>query len=146
MAYVKKKTLANRLRQYEKNRAPTIAAYEIYKTETKYRNRRAVADMHKFIAIKSYTSYLNFAKFMHVVHVSNTDLYIRAMLFYNRKVNTWTNDYSYRLYLEYIDEQQPPLDAITETVNVLFDMSELVELPVDKLMHELHFSEIMKRV
>jgi len=140
---VNKALFAKRIRAFEKDKEPTIRAYELQKIFMELKRFKPSKTLHDFIGLSSYTHYLRLSKFIVLVHIHDPKIYLRAMIHHNRTLNQFTNNWSYRLYLEFLDEQIQPTDSIKTTINLLFDLAEEVELSVAELISELLLSEIM---
>jgi len=140
---VKKELYAKRLRAYNKNSAEVLQAFEIYKVLQKARGYKSVNDIHHFMGTKSYAHYIKFAAFVKKLHIHDVETYMKAMINNHRTLSQWTLNWSYRMYLEYVDEHKPPMDSITDTINELFNIAEQVDMGVAELIDAFQLPEIL---
>lgn len=139
---VSKERLAARYREHKKNPHFAFAALEIRNLWLSM-SRNKSQTFENFIKSIAYVHYLTFSKFVRTVHVNDIHSYLKAMKLNKRFPNTWANNWSYRFYLEYLDNEKSPNDSIADTTNELFDLAEQCDLTVSELIDELQLSEII---
>jgi len=139
---VRKDVYARNLREIKKNEHTALSALEIAKTYHRIRGYKQPTDLTSFAGTKNFQNYMRLAKMVKEVGVPDIELYLRAMIHYNKAHNTWTTNHSYKCFLEYMDDHIGAEQAVEESIGELQYYASKLEMTVPDLLDFMTLSEI----
>ena len=139
---IRKDVYAKRLREIKKDEHTALSAFEIAKTYHQIRGYKQPADMASFAGTKNFPHYMRLAKMFKEVGVPDIELYLRAMIHFNKAHTTWTTNHSYKCFLEYMDDRIGAEEAVNESVGELQYYAAKLEMTIPDLINFMTLSEI----
>jgi hypothetical protein len=113
----------------QKRRAQEIAspngqaAYGYFTTWLKARKFKAQA-VEAFMSSRYYRAFLKFAAMVVAAGISKPDRYVILMLENGITPDLWCRDACYKIYLDWMDKQEDPLEQVQSSVECLIDLAE----------------------
>lgn len=96
-----------------------------------------------FLVSKYFNAFVEFAKFISRVKMSDPDFYIRSMIRKNFPPEMWRLDATYTMYLESIVYNMPPIEQISKTIRFLDRMCDKAECDYVTLINTMEASELL---
>jgi hypothetical protein len=121
--YFMRHTCKEQTRSEELSTTIGQAAYFFY-CEWMSMYKRKPPSIDTFATSRFYTSFLEFAKHVKKLKISNTTKFIEIMKDKDISPMLWRRDQCYSMYLEWMDKKQDPLDQVQGSIETLFDISD----------------------
>jgi hypothetical protein len=121
------------------------AAYNWY-GEWMRAQRRSVPDQERFMNSRQYTYFVKFAEWVEKLAVPNPTQFIKLMIDTGTQPVLWCRDLTYAMYLEWYDNEYPPLTQFIESFDVLRELAVDHGVTLNEIYDVLGYLEIAKLV
>jgi hypothetical protein len=99
------------------------AAFGYYRAWMRFRGFREQSS-NAFLDSKFYRSFINFARLVQDANIGEPERYIQLMVESTIQPALWVSPNAYKLYLNWFDNQQEPLEQVQASINMLMDIAE----------------------
>jgi len=125
---ISQRVLAKRIRETAKE--DVVAAFELQSSYSSILKRRGCKSEDSFLRSANFPHFVKLSRFGREVHIPNLSLYLKIMVAANRRPNTWTNDHSYRIFLETMNSQTAANEMIEISAKTIQSLAEKNEMRV----------------
>lgn len=108
--------------------------------------RRKVPSAETFMDSVMFTSFCKFYDFVVKLHIPAPERYIDLMVKHDFDPKMWTLNDCYKLYLDWIDRCSDPFDQAATTVDMLYQLSEATNVPVQNVFEAIHPREVIELI
>lgn len=123
-----------------------MRAYGLYQEWMRCKTGKADISMATFAKSKLLHSFCRLVEYFDRLRVSYQFGYIKVMVGHKIDPHLWTHKNAYRLYIDWIDQSEPPLQQVSRSVEFLFKLSEQHRVPVQHLFNILHPQQIIEYI
>jgi hypothetical protein len=119
------------------------AAYKFYADWMKAYDRK-VPDIETFAQSRYFNSFIKFAEFVKKLQIPSPERFIEIMKRKDISPILWTRDECYAMYLEWNDRRSDPLEQAQTTIETLYSISEIYEVPISKVFEVIQPGDIIQ--
>lgn len=132
----------------EKQRAKEIAsplgqaAYGYYNTWMKIRKFKEQS-VDAFMSSRYYKAFVRFANMVPTAGITDPEQYIKLMNQFQRTPDMWHRNAEYKLYLDWFDKIQSPLDQVADSIKFLMDIADKEGVDYTQIIPHLGVSRLI---
>lgn len=121
------------------------AAFIHYTTWMKLRKFKAQS-IDAFIASRYYRAFLRFAEMVVNAGISKPERYIQLMIDGGISPDMWHRDQCYKVYLDWMDNLEDPLEQVASSIMCLMDLAEKEEVDYKKIVEHLGAQRLLSLI
>jgi hypothetical protein len=99
-----------------------------------------------FMASRYYRAFLRFAEMVMNAGIGKPERYIHLMVDAGITPDLWHRDQCYKMYLDWMDNQEDPLDQVAASIMCLMDLAEKEEVDYKKVIEHLGAQRILSLI
>lgn len=111
-------------RRAEEIRSPAGQAGMIFYNQWLKLKKFKAQEPEAFMSSKYYRSFLKFAEMVPVAGISKPDRYVQLMVDSGITPDLWCRDACYKIYLDWMDKQEDPINQVGASIMCLMDLAE----------------------
>lgn len=135
----------------EKIRAQEIASptgqasYQFYLTWMRVRKFKTQTT-EAFVNSRYYKQFIKFAVMVAAAGISKPDRYIELMVDGGITPDLWCREQCYRMYLDYMDTREKPLDQVASSLQCLMDIADAEQVEYAKIIPHLGSQKLLSLI
>jgi hypothetical protein len=99
-----------------------------------------------FMSSRYYRAFLRFAEMVITAGISKPERYIQLMVDGGITPDLWHRDQCYKMYLDWMDNQEDPLSQVASSIMCLMDLAEKEEVDYRKIVEHLGAQRILSLI
>lgn len=99
-----------------------------------------------FMSSKYYRAFLKFAMMVPIAGISKPERYVQLMVDGGITPDLWCRDACYKIYLDWMDKQEDPLEQVGSSIMALMDIAEKEDIDYKTVIEHLGSQKILSLI